>query len=255
MADEEFTFKYPQGDEGQGLSHRGWNCPRDEAITAYLDGVADGQVKMRIESHLADCEYCRSLVADVVRLQRLDAAPLPLGLTQRAFALAAGKQRWTRWILLPTAAMAGTALVVIATLMLRSPQHLVVPSPSSPAAPVIAKSEPAPTVGQTSPDIVRKLAPTGLLPTLISPKQDNVVTLEQLEFKWKPVPHSRYYEVHVVTFEGEPVWEGQSDRAVLKFPVDLILKDGSYFVWILAHLEDGRVQKSAAVRFLVTSSR
>jgi hypothetical protein len=93
------------------------------------------------------------------------------------------------------------------------------------------------------------------LPTLVSPKQDSVVALEQLVFKWKSVPRSRYYEIHVVTSEGDPVWEGQSDRAVLKFPGDLILKDGPYFVWISAYLDDGRVQKSAPVRFLVTASR
>ncbi len=255
MADEDLRSKYPHDSEIRGLGSRGWKCPPDGVIAAYLDGVADGPAKRRMESHLADCEYCRSLVVDVVRLQRFDAPALPPGLTQRAIALAAPKSGRARWILWPAAAVAGTAFVVIATFVLRSPQQLIVRSPSAPAAPVIAKSEPAPTVSRPDRDIVRKLAPTGLLPTLISPKQDNVVAREQLEFKWKLVPRSRYYEIHLVTSEGDLVWAGQSDRVALKLPGDLTLKDGPYFVWISAYLDDGRVQKSAPVRFLVTASR
>ena len=255
MADRELTSKYSHGSNGRGIASRKWKCPQDGEIAAYLDGVADGPAKKRMESHLADCEYCRSLVVDVVRLERFDAPALPPGLTQRAIALVAPKSGRSHWFLWPAAAVAGTAFVGIATLMLRSPQQLIVPSPSAPAAPVIAKSEPAPAVRRRDPDIVRKLAPSGLLPILISPKQDNLVAREQLEFKWKPVPQSRYYEIHVVNSEGDLVWEGPSDQVVLKLPGDLTLRDGPYFVWISAYLYDGRVQKSAPVRFLVTVSR
>jgi hypothetical protein len=255
MADEDLTSGYPHGSEGRGLGSRGWKCPQDGVIAAYLDGVADGVGKSRIESHLADCEYCRGLVADVVRLRRFDAPALPFDLVQKAIAVAKPKSRRARWILLPAATVAATAFVVIATLTPRSPQQLIVPSPYAPAAPVIGKSEPAPTLNRPGRDVVRKLAPTGLLPALIFPKRDKVVAREQLEFKWKPVPRSRYYEIHVVTSEGDLVWEGQSDRAVLKVPDDLKLKDGPYFVWISAYLDDGQIQKSAPVRFLVTASR
>lgn len=254
MADRDLTSKYSHGSNGRGIASRKWKCPQDGEIAAYLDGVADGTVKSRVESHLAECEYCRGLVADVVRIQRFDAPAVPLSLTQRAIALVAPKSGRAHWFLWPAATVAGTAMV-IATLMLRSPQQLIVPSPSAPAAPVIAKSEPAPTVSRPDRDIVRKLAPTGLLPTLISPKQDNVVAREQLEFKWKPVPQSRYYEIHVVNSEGDLVWEGPSDQVVLKLPGDLTLREGPYFVWISAYLYDGRIQKSAPVRFLVTASR
>jgi hypothetical protein len=255
MTDDYLTANSPQaGDDGPSVRRR-WNCPSEEMLASYLDGAMGSEGRGRIESHLVDCEYCRSLVADVVRLQRFDAAPLPLDLTQKAIALVAPKSRRPRWILWPAAAMAGTAFVVIATFMLRSPQQLIVPSPSAPAAPVIAKSEPAPTVRRPDRDIVRKLAPTSLSPILIFPKRDSVVAREQLEFKWKPVPRSRYYDIHVVTSDGDMVWAGQSDRVVLKLPGDLTLKDGPYFVWISAYLDDGRVQKSAPVRFLVTASR
>jgi uncharacterized protein YfaP (DUF2135 family) len=103
--------------------------------------------------------------------------------------------------------------------------------------------------------MVRKLTSAVALPRLVFPKPDEVVTRDRLVFNWKAVPRSRYYELHVVTPEGEPVWEAQSEAAFLKVPSDVTLNDGSYFVWISAYLDDGRVQKSAVIRFQVAASR
>ena len=253
MADDDLLVRYPQG--GKGPARRGWRCPGEGVIAAYLDRVVNDADRSRIESHLADCEYCRSLVADVVTTQRSDPPAMPLGLTSRAIASIAPGARRGRWILLPGAALAGVAFVVIATVMLRSPQQLIGPAPSAPSAPVIAKSEPPSTVSHPVADVVRKVTSAVVLPSLIFPKPDSVVTHDQLEFKWKPVPRSRYYELHVVTPEGEPVWEAQSEAAFLNVPSDVRLRDASYFVWISAYLDDGRVEESAVIRFQVAASR
>jgi hypothetical protein len=151
--------------------------------------------------------------------------------------------------------MAGVTFVVIVTLMLRSPRQLIVPTPSAPAPPLIAKSESAPTLSPPVADMVRKLTSADALPSIVFPKPDKVVTRDRLEFKWKAVPRSRYYEIHVVTPQGEPVWEAQSEAVFLKVPTNVTLNDGPYFVWISAYLEDGRVQKSAVMRFQVTGFR
>ena len=254
MADDDLLIRYPQG--GDGSTQRGWRCAGDGVIAAYLDGAVNAADRNWIESHLADCEYCRSLVADVVTMQRLNPSAIPLGLTQLAVALVAPRARHgRRWILLPAATTAGVAFVVIATLMLRSPQQLIMPAPSAPAAPVIAKSEPAPNLSPRVADMVRKLRSADALPSVVFPKPDKVVTRDRLEFTWKAVPRSRYYEIHVVTPEGEPVWEAQSEAAFLKVPSDVTLNNGSYFVWISAYLDDGRLQKSAVIRFQVAASR
>ena len=139
--------------------------------------------------------------------------------------------------------------------MLRSPRQLIVPATLAPAAPEIAKSKPAPTLSPPVVDMVRKLPSEVALPSLVFPKPDKVVPRDRLEFKWKPVPRSRYYEVHVVTPEGDPVWEAQSQTAFLKVPSNVGLTDGSYFVWISAYSDDGRVQKSSVIRFQVTGPR
>jgi len=252
MAKDDLILRYPKGGDG---TRRGWGCPDDGVIAAYLDGAVNTVDRNRVESHLAGCEYCRSLVADVVATQGLDPPALPIGLKQRAVALVASRATHGRWILLPGAAMAGIALVVIATLMLRSPRQLIVPATLAPAAPEIAKSKPAPTLSPPVVDMVRKLPSEVALPSLVFPKPDKVVPRDRLEFKWKPVPRSRYYEVHVVTPEGDPVWEAQSQTAFLKVPSNVGLTDGSYFVWISAYSDDGRVQKSSVIRFQVTGPR
>ena len=78
---------------------------------------------------------------------------------------------------------------------------------------------------------------------------------DHLEFKLKAVPRSHYYKLHVVTPEGEPVWEAQSKTAFLRVPSDVTLREGRYFVWISAYLDDGRVQESAVIRFQVAAYR
>ena len=256
MAEENSTAKRLPGDEDRGSPHRGWKCPSDEMIASYLDAVLDSPSRSRLESHLADCEYCRTLVAELAKVHRDREMPsLPPGLMQRAVALVPAKSTRMHWLWAPAAAMAGTAFLVITSVVLRSPEQLIIPSPSAPPGPVIAKSEPAPTLSAPAHEVVRKPSSADLLPIVVSPHRGSIVARERLEFQWKTVPHSRYYEIHVVTSEGDLVWEGQSVESVLQPPADVTLIDGSYFVWITAYLENGREAKSAPVKFSLASSR
>src|SRR5438309_10972841 len=90
MSNGNLKAKESQG--GNRSARRGWRCPDDAMVAAYLDGVVDTAAERRIQSHLAGCEYCRSLVADVVTMQRFDAPFPPLGLEQRAVGLVT--QKW-----------------------------------------------------------------------------------------------------------------------------------------------------------------
>ncbi len=258
MAEEELKAKFREDREEQSRGSRKWNCPKDEAIAAYVDGSVDARARSRIESHLADCGYCRGLVADVVRMKGSDAPAIAVQLKQRAVMLAAPRSRRLQWILWPAVA-AGAACVLIVALWVRSPQQVSVPppafSPTAPAPTVIAKSEPAPALRQPSGEVERNITASSHLPVLIFPQKNNVLTPQQLEFKWKAIPQSRYYEIRVVTADGDLVWSAQSENLNLKPPSDLELKDGAYFVWISAYVENGPVQKSAPVRFVVRASR
>lgn len=254
MAQEELKPRSRKDVGKQGLASRAWNCPKDEVIAAYVDGNVDAIARSRVESHLAGCAHCRSLVADVVRMKESDSPAVPPQLMQKAVALAAPGSRRMQWILWPVVA-AGAACVMIVTLWIRSPQQVNLPSvPPATAPTVIAKSEPAQTLRQPSGEVERNLAPSSHLPVLIFPQENNVLTPRQLEFKWKATPQSRYYEIRVVTADGDLVWSAQSENLNLKPPSDLELKDGTYFVWISAYVKGGPVQKSAPVRFVVRAS-
>jgi hypothetical protein len=257
MAEENSTPKRLLGDQDRGSPHRGWKCPSDEMIASYLDAAEDSPSRSRLESHLADCEYCRALVAELVKVQRDREMPsLPPGLMQRAVALVPPKSIRMHWLWVPAAAMAGTAFLVIAAVVLRSPEQPVFPAPSAPVAPLIARSErPAPAIQPGSADVVRDSAAADSRPRLIFPKPDKVVARELLKFEWKTVSRARYYELRIATSEGGLVWQGQSEAAFLKLPSDVTLDDGPYFVWISAYLDDGTVRRSAPVRFLVSASR
>src|SRR5215468_7699078 len=85
---------------------RRWTCPADEAIAAYVDGTLREGTKRRLEIHLAECEWCRSITADVVKLQRdLDLPVPPSKAANRILAVSPRVPTDFRWIWVPAAAM------------------------------------------------------------------------------------------------------------------------------------------------------
>jgi hypothetical protein len=116
---------------------------------------------------------------------------------------------------------------------------------------MIAKAEPMTLRNRPLHEILRKPELSEALPVILSPQPESVVGREHLEFNWTPVSRSRYYEIRVVTSDGDLLWEGQTEKSVLHLPSEIVLTRGSYFVWITAYLANGRVAKSSPVRFVV----
>jgi len=238
-----------------GLDPRGWRCPSDVVIAAYLDGSLASDRRDRIQSHLANCDFCRHLIGDIVRAQRTEDALLPPGLLQRAIAQTTSQPRRLGWNLLPVAATLMITGILFAALMLRTPSRVAIPTLAAPVAPEIAKTMPAPLLGKATPDRVRKPLSVQVLPNVVSPRLNSVMAPEGIEFKWQPVPNARYYQLRLASSDGDLVWEGQSEATRFTFPAAVNLKKGTYFVWVLAQLEDGQVRKSRPIRFQVTASR
>jgi Putative zinc-finger len=241
---------------GPRSASRTWRCPKEELLAAYLEGTMAVQGKSRLESHLADCERCRILVADIVKLRRLEPPLLPLGLMQRALMLCSPKsraRRW-RWIFVPAAATAAVLFAAIVINNRRTPQPIAALSPPASSAPLIAKSQTPLERSPSVEDVVRKGTVPGLSPTVISPQSDGVITSIKATFRWSPVALSRYYEIHLTRQDGDLIWEANSEKTVLRLPGDITLKNGPYFVWITAYLQDGRVAKSQPTKFWVNDS-
>jgi hypothetical protein len=248
--EDSHTTLIERGDESR--LNRKWWCPSDYMIAGYTDGVLGKRKRAWVEFHLARCHRCRLLIADVVKAQREpDLSLPPVQVFQKAIGLVPPRPAPRRWVWVPLGALAGIALLAVFTIVPRKPQQLVVVKPAAPAAPLIAKSEPAPAVRTPVPDIVRKPRTPESLPTILSPQADSVVSSDRLQFSWKPIPHTRNYGVQIVKSDGDLLWEGQTDKSVLQLPTEVTVGDGSYFVWITAYLEDGRTEKSEPVRFQI----
>jgi hypothetical protein len=87
---------------------------------------------------------------------------------------------------------------------------------------------------------------------LISPRADETIDVQRLEFQWKPKGGASFYEIELVSESGDVVWRQRSTGASLKIPAKVHLQRGkTYYVWIRIHMARGSVEQSKAVRFKV----
>ena len=258
MSKESLQSKPLNSSADQNQWARRWHCPEDRVIAAYVDCTLTEARRSRVQRHLPDCGYCRSLVADIVKIRRETEVPAaPTALVERALAvLPSAPGQWRR-IWAPVAAL-GTAAVctmIAATVFLRQPERLALPSLSAPTAPIVSESGPQPPAEATGREIVRDQTSPQLSPSIVSPKPGSVVSRNTVGFRWKTIPHSLYYQVRIETSEGEVVWEGQSTDTYLEVPSDAPLNNGKYFVLVSAFMENGHIMKSDPVKFQIAGSR
>jgi Putative zinc-finger len=235
---------------------RRWHCPEDAVIAGYVDCALTEARRARVQRHLADCGYCRTLVADIVKSRREAEVPAaPTALVEKGLAVPTSTPwRW-RTIWAPVTALGAACTLIAATVLLQQPERLVLPSWPAPAAPMVSESGPQPPARKPGREIVRNQTPPQPSPSIISPKEGSAVSREALGFQWKAVPQSLYYQVRIVTSEGEVVWEGQLIGTHLELPNDAPLNNGKYFVLISAFMENGHMVKSDPVMFQIASSR
>src|SRR5262249_55543637 len=217
----------------QGQAARGWSCPREEAVAAYLDRALEAGQRAKFERHLADCLYCRTLVADVVKLQRVnELAGAPAVLLERVRSRAGTPTTRFPWNWLPLATAGTLACTVLGALLLRTPELPPTPSWPAPPGPVIAKSLPPLPAAAPHGDPIRKASAADCRPAITSPFPQSVVSQGRLEFRWNEVPAALYYHGRLLTPEGDVVWEGDSAKPQLGLPRGLLLAAGRYFVMV-----------------------
>src|SRR5713101_2865532 len=186
LAMGEETFPAMRSESSENPPTRRWTCPDDQTIAAYVDDALRQNRRAGVEFHLSKCERCRLIVADVVKLQReveLPAPPSEIARSPVRFAPPASTR--FRWFWVPAAAMASIALITITISLLHEPQKLLLLSPPTLSAPVIAKAERLPSHNAPVREILRKTQNPEVLPVILSPLQDSSVEREHLKFIWK----------------------------------------------------------------------
>src|SRR5215813_5989427 len=121
---------------------RSWSCPAEDVVAAYVDQAVGATLRMRLQRHFSKCAYCRNLVADVVKLNRINDLDAPSTLVARVRQLTPPAPKPpSRW-LMPLTAAGSLACVVITLTLLHTEQTLKLPVSPAPAAPEISKPEP-----------------------------------------------------------------------------------------------------------------
>lgn len=125
-------------------------CKKTEALSAYLDGELDARGRHRLETHLAGCEACQSMMADLQRLrtcfrslpdETLDidlATTLPVQRAPRPSSGLWARFSWWQLLPLPFAAAATLSLGVFLGTSLLDVQD------AEPGAPKLAMFDPIP---------------------------------------------------------------------------------------------------------------
>ncbi len=255
-------------------------CPGETELAAFVDHQLSEQDAARVERHLADCDACLELVALLTREPAGQPAAMPPRVRRAARDLVEDKQSFWLAPVLRWGAVAATAVLVAVVFnhQLRAPGTLPVPAPpasilpaplavppaptgvpgaaANPGAPTAAPSAPNRLAPSSPPaSSVRKSVSSPLEITVQFPAENAVLSAQQAEFRWNAIPSASYYEVHLVTEDGNVVWLGKVEGTRARPPAATPLEAGKkYFVWIRAHLSGGGTVKSAAVSFRVGGS-
>ena len=244
---------------------RTWRCLSAEQLAAYADGRLTSQEHDHLLAHLADCDYCVREVAALAHLQDSLAADVPPSLLVRARELAEseatglGKLSWG-WT---TAAAVAAGVVVVAGLLVDRPGKAVEmqgsevpvavrPLPQGNAAPPTGRATPEVAPGAQADGNVRNRSTHASVPALLFPLEGAVVDAADVQLRWKAVPEALFYDVRVLSAEGDLLWEQRVDGTQVQMPPSTLAQGQSrMFVTVRAHLPGGGTPKSPVVGFSV----
>lgn len=272
--DIEQLLQVKQVDAGR----RGWRCPDETQLAAYVAQRLNVSPRNTLEAHLADCDFCLGQVAFLAQsADWTNLENVPAHLLRRAREVVARKSAKTinlgwRWAATAAALACFALLFVVVALRLRTqdsvsrPSDALVAQQTSPepviSPPTAAASPPArlpgtlpgqaPPAKSSQTPTVRSVVAEGMLPKLITPRDGAMLRRENLEFRWQPVSDAIFYEVRVMSVEGDLVFEGQTETTNLKLDsITALVKGTKYFVRVRAHLRLGKAAESSVVSFRI----
>jgi len=217
-------------------------CLHPEQLAALLDGSLHLEESGALEAHLADCAHCLSQLALLSRVlaEQNPAAPPPHGLVARAAALcesnagvtSVARRRWA----MPLAAAAALCLA------------LLLPWGHEPTPQGQAD-------GALSPH-TRYAAPLMNEPRLLQPVEGSVIRPLEQVFRWSEVPGALFYEVRLVSLDGDLLLRERIKNTRWLIPDGLHLNlGGEYFVRVDAYLSEAQYLSSGHSLFRVEGAQ
>ena len=215
-------------------------CPEDQEIAEYFDGVATAVERIKLENHLANCRFC---LARIGMLQRLREDPVAKRIPEEVLATAKAVRRVPLRRSGRAPAWAAAAVILIAVGLY---SQLDVSTPMGrDALPRIHESEPSGNSAAT-----RSIDPAALGPRFLAPEEGLAIASGDGTFSWTAVPHSLYYQLRIVSDEGDLLWQERVDGTEWKLPSGLVLSPGAeYFVRVDAYLSEAKSLQSDYLLF------
>ena len=269
--DEKDLKKFLRGRRTQPV-RRGWRCPDEIELAAYVDHRLEGPTREFVEAHIADCDSCFSQVSFLLQAaDSTESVEMPTTVLGRARNLVPGKSQRTtswgwRWAAYATAASLVLFVVLIALRMrtkqavnapggpLVAQQHQpdLVPFPqTTPALPLPVPSHPSEKPKSPAPTV--RSEGQNLLPTILFPREGATLRRGELDFRWQPMADTVFYDIRILTPEGDLILESKTEDTHLQIADEVRLEPrAKYFVSIRAHLREGKTVQSSIVSFRIS---
>lgn len=210
------------------------DCPDEHLVAAYVDGALDPPARQALETHLADCDCCLATVGVLSRelgahtAEQASQEDPPQERTVRA---AAAHRRWR---LAPQWAIAA-AMVLAVPLLLHTGRN--------PERGIEGQGRPAPPVTRN-----RESNEPGLRVLSVGPGSSTDPS--QIVLRWTEVPGTPYYEVRIVTDEGDVIVRQRVTGTSWRLSPDLALRPGSdYYALVEAYPAGDKSVSSEHVPF------
>jgi len=237
---------------------RGWRCPDEITLAAFIDTQMGQQARARILNHLQDCRYCCDQVAAALRFQSGQIpSDVPPGLQAQARILAErkGSGRGMPVLRWGTLAAAAASIALVVGVTYRQPASLPTQSAVQPAPTSVSPAPPAPPPVAVDSPSIRSRQNGAAAPDLLFPLDGGVVSSTGIEFRWKRVTTALSYDVRVVTEDGDVVWESRTGDSRINLPSSIHLTAGElFYVRVGANLPEGKIVIAKVVGFKVKKS-
>jgi hypothetical protein len=219
----------------------GPTCPDDHQIAAAIDGTLKRVDRDAFERHVSDCDACIARIGVLNGLRAVEVMePVPditLARAKRIARRARVSRHVPRW---------ATAAVVVLALTFAYDRYS--PDDHDPDASVSALPPVATPQADFRPK--RNIAPNEFIPKVLTPIEGALIDPGKTLFRWTDISGSLYYDVRVVTWEGDMVWQERVNGTEWWLPDKLELESGAeYYVRVDAYLAEAKNIRSRHVLF------
>lgn len=211
------------------VSQESGACLGAEQLAAFLDGNLQGEEYGRAERHLADCSHCLGRVTAIVRSEDSSNGSIPDRLLEKAGSLPPRQNthRFTRW------AVAAAAVLAVGLVFQQ-----------------LAPQQDSGLQGETRQ--VRYSDRNAGQPRVLTPEEGSSVFPQEQVFSWTEVSGSLFYDVRLVSQDGDLLVRERVQDTRWLIPENLGLEPGmEYFVRVDAYLNDSKFLSSEHVVFRI----